>query len=625
MKNMKRKYVNNILACCAVSLGLSACTDVWGEHYQANKPISEQIASADDNLWELIESDTTLTEFAALLRKVRSTSNKMRYDSLLMMNRSYTVWAPVDGTGFIDTTLLAQATDEELEVYAKRIVENHIANFVHTAGGIRDKEDKKNYEMVEMLNLKKYDFEGPQAGAYTFAGKDLAESNIVAKNGMLHKVDGYVDFVANIWEQLAEEAKAVEEEKSVSKLWDFLSKDFKREFNPNNSVQGPIKNGQVTWLDSAFTEDCRWWHEIGYLNREDSSYTMYALNNAAWDEMYEMTRKYFVYPQTMKTSATKGSLNAEEAADSIVKEFMCRNLVFSNTVNKKYFNEERDTLRSTRNQIFEGDEARALTDASMNGQVGEGISLSNGTLNIVSQVNYNPFTCWHDTLRVEGESLEEKTDDDDKRFGYTNARRDMESKERIHRDSLLYNVVSGHAIGIFNAAPMIGEDPEFNFYFNNVLSAWYRIKIVLLPCDIVDPSDTTFVKPNKFKAYLRGNDVDGTPYLKQLLCEDGSESWVSDVTMVDTIVLCDAIYIPTCEYEYNGLTNEESSWCLQIVNAIKWGKKVMNRVTRNDAYGEKNEGNWDYDNSFRIDQVILEPIEAPEETPENPSEESVGE
>ena len=109
---------------------------------------------------------------------------------------------------------------------------------------------------------------------------------------------------------------------------------------------------------------------------------MYALTDKAWDEMYELTKRYFAYPEDMKILPGKGNLTVEEAADSLVRELMCRNLVFSNTVNEKYYDGLSDTLRSTRFQIFEGDEARALSDASMNGQIDE-ISLSNGTLKIV--------------------------------------------------------------------------------------------------------------------------------------------------------------------------------------------------------------------------------------------------
>ena len=53
--------------------------------------------------------------------------------------------------------------------------------------------------------------------------------------------------------------------------------------------------------------------------------------------MYEMTKKYYAYPFGMKTLPAKGSMTAEQATDSIVKDLMVRNLVFSNTVNKKFF------------------------------------------------------------------------------------------------------------------------------------------------------------------------------------------------------------------------------------------------------------------------------------------------
>lgn len=598
---MKRKYINSILACCAVAWGFSACTDAWDEHFQANKPIAGQTGNANENLWELINSDEELTEFAALLQATG-------YDTLLTKNRSYTVWAPADGSGFIDMSLLEGASEDELAAYKKEVVENHIAHFVHSAGGIRDKEDKKNYEMVEMINLKKYDFEGPQQGAYTFAGKDLSASNIVAKNGMLHKVQGYVAFSANIWEQLAKEP-------SISKLWAFLKKDFKREFNENQSVQGPVVDGQVTWLDSVFTEDCRWFREIGWLDREDSSYTMYALTDKAWDEMYELTKRYFAYPEDMKILPGKGNLTVEEAADSLVRELMCRNLVFSNTVNEKYYDGLSDTLRSTSFQIFEGDEARALSDASMNGQIDE-IPLSNGTLKIVDQVNYNPFTCWHDTLRVEGESL---SDADETRLGFKTANK---ATEFIHRDSLLYDFVSNHAIGIYKAYTGT-TNPVFNFYVNNVLSAWYRIKIVMLPPQIVDPLDTLFVKPNKFQARLyRGagiiKELDGPNFEE----ERSAYFWTNNTEKVDTIVLAEAIHIPFCEYGYKDLSGDNPGLRLEISSYLNPGTGNRNKK---DCFGAKTVANWKYDNDFRIDQVIFEPIEAPEDTPDVPTDEPVGE
>ena len=171
---MKRKSIYRILACCTIVCAFTACTDVWDEHYKMDDSMLGQ--TGDSYLWELIKDDPDLEEFSALLKATG-------YDTLLMTNRSYTIWAPVDGSGFIDVATLGQATKEQLDAYRKEIVENHIANYVHAASGIRDKEDRKNYAMVEMLNTKKYDFESVALNEYTFDGIaiDASNSNIVAK------------------------------------------------------------------------------------------------------------------------------------------------------------------------------------------------------------------------------------------------------------------------------------------------------------------------------------------------------------------------------------------------------------------------------------------------------------
>lgn len=584
---MKRKYINSILVGCAVMGAFSACTDVWDEHYQANKPIAGQ-ETANENLWELISNDDDLDEFAALLEATG-------YHELLQKDRSYTVWAPADGSGFIDVQVIANASPEELESYKKRIVENHIANFNHVASGIRDKEDRKNYEMIEMLNTKKYDFEGTKVGEYTFAGKDLLQENIVAKNGVLHKLDGYVGFAANIWEQLADEEQ-------ISELWNFLKKDYKREFNPSASVQGPVVDGQVTWLDSSFTESCRWFGEIGWLDREDSSYTMYALTNRAWNEMYEMAKQYFTFPVGMKTLPAKGSLSAEQATDSIVKNLMCRNLVFSNTVNKKFYEGKKDTLISNYRygyQIFENEEAHALS----NGLVGDPISLSNGILYIIDEVNYNPFTIWHDTLRVEGEHLS-NADDTRIAFEYSN-----KSSHTIHRDSLYHHSVSGHSIGVYNAEG--ANNPKFTFYLNNVLSSYYDIKLVLVHPLVINPQDSAFInKPNKFNARLYYS-VDGTTSTNIKLMGDTEDGifYSNAESMIDTITLAEGVYIPVCEYEMKALSGSQPQTKLVIESDILFGGP---RDTAAENKGSvRDSSKWKYDNYFRIDQLLFEPVSAP--------------
>lgn len=573
---MKRTYINIISACCLVLGGLTACTDVWNEHYQTNPDLS-----GDENLWELISSNSELAEFAALLEATG-------YDSLLTKNRSYTVWAPTQMPEGFDVASLEGVSDSLLNVYRKEIVENHIANFSHVAGGIRDKEDKKNYKKIEMLNKKSYDFTGATSGSYRFAGKGLKSSNAVAKNGVLHILDGYTEYAANIWEQLAKEPL-------VGKHFSYLFKDYKREFNPNGSTPGPIVDGKTTYLDSVFTESCRWFYEIGQLNKEDSSYTMYALTDAAWDEMLEKTRKYFVYRPTMKLLPEFGNLSPEMITDSMAKEMMIKNFVFSNTVNEKFFLGATDTLRSTTNQLFIGGEADSLEYNSIK----EYSSLSNGRLLVVNSVNYNPFTCWHDTLRVEGESLWYQTETD----VVQNAKA---SSKGIDKDSLIYDQISKGAVGVFT--PIEEKDvPTLCFYVNNILSGYYRVSIVLLPPHLVNSADTTFIKPNKFNARLYY--ADGLTNSGNLgVDEEGNKTdFISDPTKIDTIVLAECIKIPYCEYRVKNLSGVDRKTRLELETTITFGS-----TPKYDNRGDKNQGKWKYDNSYRIDQVIFEPLEAPE-------------
>ena len=171
---MKRKYINAILA-CGMMVSLAACTDVWEEHYQSNPALN-----GSESLWELISNDPELDDFEAVLQATG-------YDEILKQNRSYTVWAPINLSDELMASL-ETASDSLLEVYRKEYVENHIADYSQVAGGIRDKEDKKSYKRVVVLNGKSYHFEGTVANAYSFAGQPLKASNIVATNGVLHKL-----------------------------------------------------------------------------------------------------------------------------------------------------------------------------------------------------------------------------------------------------------------------------------------------------------------------------------------------------------------------------------------------------------------------------------------------------
>ena len=351
---MKRKnIVFKALTCGLASLAMTACTDTWNEHYESKPELN-----ATETLWELIQADPELNQFEAY---VKATG----YDDDLSQNRFYTVWAPVDGSDFYTAHPLEGVSDSMINVYKLEFVENHIADYNHTASGTMS--DNR----VKMLNGKINRFES-EADSYLFKGALVKDANIGAKNGLLHKTEGYAIFTANIWEQLAKED-------SLSLLNEFLASYNEIIFDDLNSVKGPIVNGQVTYLDSVIIENNEWFGRFGDISLEDSSYTMFAPTNKAWREMHEKVKTYFVYD---KTNALGDSLQ-----DVMAKDYMCRFLVFSNSMQKS----PTDSLTSyCYTNLFNGggmmkekftakdEELKALYNNLLETQ-----ELSNGVLNIV--------------------------------------------------------------------------------------------------------------------------------------------------------------------------------------------------------------------------------------------------
>ena len=116
---MKHRYgIQKVLGCGMALLMATACTDTWNDHYSVNNDmVSNQ--NSDKTLWDVIEGNAELEQFASLLEKVG-------FDTLLQKDRTYTVWAPVGQFDYTET---------DLELLKKEFVQNHIADFRHVAAG----------------------------------------------------------------------------------------------------------------------------------------------------------------------------------------------------------------------------------------------------------------------------------------------------------------------------------------------------------------------------------------------------------------------------------------------------------------------------------------------------------
>ena len=548
---MKRKnIVFKALTCGLATLAFTACTDTWDAHYTPKTELN-----ATETLWDLIQADEELSQFEELVKVTG-------YDNLLNQNRFYTVWAPVDGADIYeqygDLTALTESMKEVLKF---EFIENHVADYNHTATGVMSEEN-----LVKMLNGKYNRFEGT-ADACTFKKVAVTEANIAAKNGLLHKIENNAVFTANIWEQLAKES-------SLTLLNGFLKSYDEVIFDAVNSVQGPMENGQVTYLDSVIIEDNEWFDRIGKLDREDSSYTMFAPTDDAWLAALDKAKNYFIY--------SENTPNRDSLQRVMAESFLCHHLVFSNSINK---GKEQDSLTSIcrtdyagyKKKVFKGAELARLDDNLV-----ETKELSNGTLHIVNSFNYLPY--WHDTIRIQGESLLGASEGLETGAEYKGATKQTLT---ISKDSVAkYYQTSNGGIGVYTNTSPTGN-PTLTYTLKNILSAKYRIKVVIVPKQFINWKDTVDIKPNYVSASLYYKELNGKKSKKIELLK----KHVTDPYKVDTLILTpkDAEYVEFPVNEYNLDASETPIAQLEIK-------------------GEAGARETKYDRVLRIDQVFLEPI-----------------
>ena len=535
-------FIKNAFMGMALSAAMVSCTDVWDNHYTVNPNIG---SNTSETLWEIIERDSSLTEFKEFLVQTG-------YADKLKEEHVYTVWAPVNGTFNYTYTDKAQLQ--------KEFVENHIADFNHVASG-----ETKDDVLIKMLNGKYLSFIGT-GDNYTLESIAIVpeSKNIPAKNGVLHKLQGSVDFVPSIWEMLAKID-------SASVINDYLKSFTDTLLDQQSSVVGPIVNGQITYLDSVVYEYNPWFYEIGKIAQEDSSYTMIVPTNKAWNEKVEEAMQYFVYSEQVPHYDSIQKTNA--------KRMILRNLVFSNSINKH----PEDSLISTTNLAWNNERVfREYPDGEVSALLKDKLetyNLSNGTIHLVDQLNYSAYKCWYDTIKLEGESsLYIKEEPENWRFNLNYL--------SVNKDDSAYNKLSGNMWGEYAPLTTTGN-PKFTFTVPGTLSAAYRIKAVLVPQNLVFEGDTTDMMPNRFDAKLKYWPK-GEKKAKTVAI---GKDITNDPTRIDTVSLVNNLDNEYVEFRYSeyGLELEETTVELEISGNVKSKEKEFSRT-------------------LRIDCIILEPV-----------------
>ena len=543
----------------------SSCDDSEG------LKVTPEFPNADKTMFEVISSDSELTDFMAVLNACGAHCA----DSLFNKSRVYTLWAPVNGTFNKDSLIAEAAVDSTRDNVFEHFVQAHIANHRKGANG-KLQEDNK----ILLLNEKVAVFAGDHVNGYTFDGQEISEPNILVKNGVLHKIAAPAEYKYNIWEYLRVDSR-------VDSVANFLYAFDETEFSESQSIIGPIKDGQQTYLDSVFVTKNKFltsWNGVGLLNSEDSVYTVYVPANEVWEEMLKVSDKHFNYNLKIKNPA---SLTAE-MRDSMRHSYARLNLIKYMTYSKyeqKYVDSPDSVKPQWKGGDRNGERVEFHKDDLEKNVIFEKV-LSNGTFKIVDKSPYSMFDLWHDTIKLEAEDENMLTD-----FPATTYIQSA-SKTQINKDSAFLDVkISGNR---YLECPSEKAATKVEYKVPDLLSASYKVALIVVPKNIVNAD----VAPEELKPHQMQIKITQSNGSKEVILAE-YVNVTNDPTRVDTIFLSEyeknsrsVVTFPYCEYYKTNNVNDYS-----VTISIQ-------------SNGKTNQG---FDRSIRLDAILFIPVEDPVE------------
>lgn len=487
----------------------TACSD-WTDHYEADSALLD---TQQQTLWENIASTANLTQFKTLLQKTG-------YDAVLNTTQTYTVWAPADGT--YDYEALSAMSNSRLQ---REFIENHVARNSYPASGLVEKS-------LYTINEKLMHFKGNQQ--YAIQGIGVSKANLNTHNGILHVLNGKIPFMANIYESLNNN------DFPIDSIANYYHSFDERKLDESRSIQGPIVDGNITYLDSVFIErNDLYSNYFAFINREDSNYTMLVPTNEAWTKAKAKIKQYYKYLPSFEavetidgTEMTKSTVtirDVDSLTEATVNNMLMYDLFYNNNLydNKKLNSLQTgeqlraDSLYSTSGtKIYSEDAANLFEGAERHDK-------SNGAIWITDSLRMQPWNTWNPELiiQAEGHVMDAVNVSEAKRVYISSGTQNPDVSGKVSRDAYL------------DLPPIAkGASPSVVFSLSGVRSSTYSIYIVTVPGNIL--SNYYESKPYCFRVSLGYVDENGKN-------KDKDRKWciesqfVSDPTRVDTIYLGD--------------------------------------------------------------------------------------
>lgn len=252
-------------------LMLSACKKKWD---QRDKLTNQQL---NVTLMQQIKANANLTIFTSLLVKTG-------YDKELSSSKNFTVYAPVNAAfAGVDTTFINPQTHALDTAARSRFVANHIVIQTYLASNIQTS------IRVRALS-QKYITLTPT----TVQDANITTADEYVGNGVLNVIDKVLQPQMNIDEYLrslvATQASGVTEQAAY-----VLSQDSTYIDTALATVKSidPVTNKPVLVPGTGKISLNNYYTKVGNLASEDSVYTYFILNDAAYDQQIAKVKPYF--------------------------------------------------------------------------------------------------------------------------------------------------------------------------------------------------------------------------------------------------------------------------------------------------------------------------------------------
>jgi uncharacterized surface protein with fasciclin (FAS1) repeats len=568
MKNIK--FIRPLFAIVLI-LALTRCQDSkWDDYYSS--------MSFDKTLMQTIDEHPELSTFASIIR-----NNGL--ESLLSSSQSLTVFAPTND---------ALSTYSENSNTLNQFLYNHICRYLYTMGDVADTDD--GVVRMKMLNGKYNNLSLDQSGLLVGDLTNVISSQ-GASNGVLNIISNVLPFRNNIYEEICQN------DNSTDSIASYLTAYDQYIFLPDKSdVIGTNDQGQ-TLYDSVFNFRNNWMTHFGYINLEDSVYTMLVPSNSAWSKQYEKISQCFRTYGEGELKVPVSGLNITgqfettgTVADSLQREHtyeaMTQDLVFRKVVDVNHF--DGDSLTSIHGNVFHS--PARLFEGSRE------CNVSNGLMYVTDSLKFEPSESWHKEIRVEAEN---STNFATQYVGSTSVGSVINYPQYAGK-------VSENGFLIVNPTQLSFQRTTVRFRLPSTLAAKYNIYIVTVPASAQDTSliGSEKLLNTRLKFYLRyvhedGRlkedaalvtpvDYDGTQTPTPI--DESKPAFITDAQHVNKMLIAKNFRFPYANYTSSVFQSSSTSTPTTAF------LRVESDVTKAADLSV-------FEKTMRIDCIILEPVD----------------